>query len=247
MKTLLLAGAAGARQLQVIAVAKTLQPVFQAGLGLLLVARQQGPSHIAVPPAGEGDEPLAALGGEPLPLQHGPAQVLSLLVTARDQQPQVGVAGAVLRQQHHAIGLVHLLLVAQPGIHADDGLDACGNCRAVELHQGKEVAVVGERHRRHPPLHHLLHQRLDAHHRIHHGVLGMEVEVDELGGHGISDGVDFCCCVPASPPSPFASAFIRRTLVLDLPCLRPRAEVRCPVTVNPAVSSPAQSSGGGFR
>jgi hypothetical protein len=50
----------------------------------------------------------------------------------------------------------------------------------VECNRRKHVAVLGHGHRRHPELLRLIEQLLDSACAVEQGVLGVEVEVDEI-------------------------------------------------------------------
>jgi hypothetical protein len=58
-------------------------------------------------------------------------------------------------------------------IHAYDGLDARGLRGTIELHQGKQIRLIGERYGRHAHARHRIHQpgntlglALDAYHAV---------------------------------------------------------------------------------
>ena len=64
---------------------------------------------------------------------------------------------------------------------ADDRLDPGGPALHVELHGAEHVAVVGDRHRRHPVLSGLGDQIVEADGAVEKGILGMEMKMDEIG------------------------------------------------------------------
>jgi len=72
------------------------------------------------------------------------------------------------------------------GLDADDRLDPRGLGLGVELVGAEHVAVVGHRHRRHAQVGGPLGEVAEAGGAVEHGVLGVDVQVDEgvLGGGG---------------------------------------------------------------
>jgi hypothetical protein len=80
MQTALLIRAAGAVQLQVVAVTEQLQPVTQQFLRQSPVTRQQGLAHIALTPGGQGDQPFG-ITRQPVRLDQRTSQVLPFPVT----------------------------------------------------------------------------------------------------------------------------------------------------------------------
>ena len=67
-----------------------------------------------------------------------------------------------------------------PQVGAEDGLDAGRQGRPVELDHREQVALVGQRDRRHLLPGELRHQRLDADGAVDQRVFGVQPEVDEL-------------------------------------------------------------------
>ena len=174
---------AGADQLQVVAVPEDLEPTVQECLGPHPIARQQRLGHVAPGTPGERDQTLGRLCN-PVLLHLWETQVLTLHIGPGDQPGQVAVAGPVLDQQHQPMGLAPVRRVTDPKIRPGDRLDPRPQGRLVEPHQGEQVALVRDRHRRHPPLAQGLHQGLDAHQSVDQGVLGVQVQMDEFGIHG---------------------------------------------------------------
>ena len=191
---LLLAGAPGALQLEVEAVAEQRQPGFERSTGRVIVAREQRPADVAFPRAGQRDQAGRAVGVEPCPVQQRPMAPLPFEVGPRHEPGQVAVAAVVLAEQHEAARLRALALLAQQRIHAHERLDPARLRRTVELHEREEIALVGQRHGGHAEPRAGIHQALarelavlvlavDAHDAVHERVLGVHVQVDEAG-HG---------------------------------------------------------------
>ena len=118
-----------------------------------------------------------------------------------DHLHKVAVAGFVLRQQGEMIGGV--ALVRGPVLHltrghvslaSDDRFQPSFRRFLVKFDRAMEIAVVGNRDRRHPKFLRLFHQLLHPHRAIEEGVFGVEMEVNEGIGrhphrhkHGTSD------------------------------------------------------------
>ena len=69
------------------------------------------------------------------------------------------------------------------GLHAEDRLDARVERRRLELVRAEHVPVVRDGHGVHPVPSRVLDQVLDAVRAVEEGVLRVEMEVDEVGGH----------------------------------------------------------------
>ena len=76
-----------------------------------------------------------------------------------------------------------VVAVAGCDVHlaADDRLDAPQARRVVEGDGGKEIAMLGHRHRRHLQLGHAVEHLADPAGAIEEGELGVQVEVNEIG------------------------------------------------------------------
>ena len=107
-------------------------------------------------------------------------------IAAGNQAGQIAVAVIVLAQQDQTARLVGLLWIFQPDIHPDNRLDPGRQRRRVKLHHRKQIALVGQRHRRHTGSGHRLHQGLDPHQPIGQRIFGMQMEMDEGCGHGVA-------------------------------------------------------------
>jgi hypothetical protein len=114
--------------------------------------------------------------------------VLTFEIRAADQPREIEIAHLVLAQQHQRRGLRTLTQLAHPQIDTDDRLHAARLRRAIELHHREQVALIRERHRRHPGDRHRIHQprrtlplARDPHDAVDQRVFGVEVKVDE--GH----------------------------------------------------------------
>ena len=112
--------------------------------------------------------------------------VVALEVPERAELDQVAVARVVGCQQREVRVALRLRpsIVDDVDLAAEDRLDALVARRLVELDRARHRAVVGERHGRHLELGRLCGQRRDPARPVEDRVLGVDVEVDELGGHG---------------------------------------------------------------
>ena len=93
---------------------------------------------------------------DPARLHHGNTAVLAFEVTFRNQLGKVEITFVILAQQHHAVGLRLLVVGAHPDIDTDNGLDPRRQRGAGELDHGEQIALIGQRHRRHACLGHRL-------------------------------------------------------------------------------------------
>ena len=101
---------------------------------------------------------------------------IAFLVFGQHQQVVVGVAFG--RRARCVV-----VFLADVKLAADDRLDAGLVRRIHEMHRAEDVAVVGHGHGGHAQLLHPLDKLLDVAGAVEQGVVGMEVQVDELG-HG---------------------------------------------------------------
>ena len=188
-------------QLEEVAVATEDVLVVGGGLtGRVVVAVAQVDLDLAGRAAGRRDDALAVLGEqlavdarlleEPVAPGAGaqPEQVVHALGGLREQR-HVGV-GAASRDVVGAAVVEVDALALEPrdvggdvGLDADDRLDPRGLGLLVELVGAEHVAVVGHRDRRHAELGGALGQRVEAGRAVEHGVLGVDVQVDE----GVAD------------------------------------------------------------
>jgi len=76
-----------------------------------------------------------------------------------------------------------VVFLADVEFAADDGLHARMLGRVDEVDRAKNIAVIGHGHGGHAKLFYALTKFFDVTSAVEHGVVGVEVEVDELG-HG---------------------------------------------------------------
>ncbi len=124
------------------------------------------------------------LGGQPLAADLGPAAVLVLHVGPGQQLAELAVALAVLADQQHAGGLVPIDLVGDPGVRADDRLDALAAGALVELDHPEQVGQIGDAQGRHAVGDGAGNGGIHLHDPVGDRVLGVEAQVDEAGGVG---------------------------------------------------------------
>ena len=164
--------------------------------GRVVVAVAQVHLHLARRAARGGDDALAVLGEQvtvdpglleeavaPRPGRE-PEQVVHALGGLREQRhvgvgaPRGDVVGAAVVEVHApALGAGDV--GGRVGLHPDDRLDPRGLGHLVELVGAEDVAVVGHRDRRHPEVGGPLGQGVEPGRAVEHGVLGVDVQVDE--------------------------------------------------------------------
>ena len=117
-------------------------------------------------------------------LGHEPRQV-PIAVRRLDEQRQVIVVPFAVERPHA------LAVEARSGgdvrLDAEDGLDARLERGRLELVRPEHVPVVGHRHGVHPGRLHLPDQVLEPVRAVEEGILGVEVQVDEVAGHPVGD------------------------------------------------------------
>jgi hypothetical protein len=99
---------------------------------------------------------------------------IAFFILGEHQQVVVGIAFG---------GATVIVLFADVKFATDDRLHACVLCGIDEVDCAKNIAVVGHRHGRHSHLFHALAKFLDVTGAVEHGVVRVQVQVDELG-HG---------------------------------------------------------------
>ena len=132
--------------------------------------------------AKQGDKSFGGIGAKPAGIDERAAAVLAVAPGARDQARKVEVAGVVLAQQGRPPG-PRVVQRAYPHIAAANRLDPRRAARLIELDQGKQVAFVGERHRRHAGTRARLHHRLDTDGGVDQRVFAVQMQMDEACGH----------------------------------------------------------------
>ena len=116
--------------------------------------------------------------------------VVALEIAEGDELDEVVVPLEVLGEQREvrpvaAAGrLLRATILDEVDLAADDRLDAGLRRRAVEVDRPRHRAVVGDRDGRHLELRRALDELADAARTVEDRVLGVAVEVDELGRHG---------------------------------------------------------------
>ncbi len=181
----LVAGQAGALQLDVEASRKALRQALRHRLRTRRIARQQRHADHAAVGTGQRNQALVQLL-QPGPLDPG-LRALRIARPATGQQlAQVQVALHVLHQQQQPAGLLVGTEGLHPQIHAEDRLDALAAAGLVELHRTEQVVQVGDGQR------HLaigtrgLGGSVDAQHAVDHGILAVHAQMDE--GHAVIVG-----------------------------------------------------------
>ena len=116
--------------------------------------------------------------------------MLVVQACAGEQFAQAVVADAVLHQHEQAEGLVAVLVVGDPQVGAEDGLDPGLARGAVEAHRPEHVGQVREREGALAVGGGGLHRIVQAHDAVGDRELGVQPEVDEgrngsLGHRGI--------------------------------------------------------------
>ena len=134
------------------------------------------------------NQPLAVLR-EKL-FVHARLVVEALKISVRNEPAQVLISRGIFRQKYEMVGLVaapRFLVTAFLGhIHLapDDGLEPLRSGLGVELNCAKEVAVVGDRHGRHPHGDGRVHQLIHFGRAVEQAVIGMIVQMNECSRLG---------------------------------------------------------------
>ena len=172
--------------LQVVVVPEEVLVPLRHALRLVHAVHVDGARHLARDAGGGADQSLMVF----LKQRVVDARVVVEAVDVRlgDEAHEVVVAGEVLREEDQVVAplvLVARRVVARGGdvrLAAEDGLDGRqvavalrGAALVVERLQGEQVAVVGDRQRRHPPLARAPHERLDAALPVQQGIGRMDV------------------------------------------------------------------------
>jgi len=100
---------------------------------------------------------------------------VALFILGKDQQVVVGIA--IGRSALYVV----IVLLADVKLAAHDRLYPILMRMSDELDRAKNIAVVGHRHSRHAKLVHMLAKSLDIAGAIQQRVVGMQMQVDELG------------------------------------------------------------------
>ena len=141
-------GATRALHFEVVAPRKEARPRARGLRRAAGVALQERAADLAVARARKRDQPVGAFL-QPVALQFRAAAMLIGPVRPRQPFGEPQVSGARLREQQRAERLVALGLVRQPDVAPDDGLDACGARRAIELDETECIGEIGDRERGH--------------------------------------------------------------------------------------------------
>ena len=172
--------------LQVVVVAEEVLVPLRDALRLVHAVRVDGARHFARDAGGGADDPLMVLFEQVV--VDARVVVEAVDVGLGDEAHEVVVAGEVLREEDQVVAplvLVARRVVARGGdvrLAAEDRLDLRkvavalrGAALVVERLQSEQVAVVGDRQRRHPPFARAPHERLDAALPVQEGIGRMDV------------------------------------------------------------------------
>ena len=191
-----------------------------AGLG-------QRPADTARQAAGERDQP-GRVALEQLPVDPRTV-VVPLQVAERAELDQVGVALVRLRQDGQVRVTLVLLVAVVDDVHlaADDRLDALRLRRLVEVDRTSQGAMVREGHGGHLERGRLRRERGDPARPVEDRILGVDVQVDEVGGHGraIVQPAPADMVKPAVPLFPLLTMY-RELRTMPLTGASPRRSVR---------------------
>ncbi len=122
---------------------------------------------------------LAVLRAEPLFQQHVTAGHETQHGALRQQRREPFEARAVLAQQRAACRVAILARLGKPHVGADDRLHAALERELVELHERRDVGLVGDRARRHALFGRGVDERVDADDAIDERVFRVDPQVDE--------------------------------------------------------------------
>jgi hypothetical protein len=159
------------------------EPVeLRLGVGVAVLAERA--RHAPAQAPREGDQPRS-VALEELPVDTW-LVVVALEVAERAELDEVAVADAVGGEEREVrVALrLHPAVVDDVDLAAEDRLDALLLRRLVEVDRPRHRTVVGERHRRHLECGRLPRERRDPARPVQDRVLGVDVQMDERGGHG---------------------------------------------------------------
>ncbi len=149
----LLAGAPGALHLEVEAIRAQVLPTREASRRLIVPPAGECLPDVSVRTARQDDQSPQHVRLQPAALHHRRAALLALEKGAGHQLRQVPVSGEILAKKYHARRRRAFSRFANPHVDSDQRLDAGGQGLLVELHHRKQIALIGQSHRRHsePP------------------------------------------------------------------------------------------------
>ena len=176
----LFTGPAGALHLEIEAIAAIRLPALETSLRLLVPSARKGLPDVALESSGQHNQSLQRVAAYPAAIQHRRTAALALQEGPRHQLGQMPVAGQILTKEHDARGRRTFSGFANPRIDADHGLDPGGLRFLVELHHGKQVALIGEGNRGHAGCRDRAHQVRNAHDAVHQGIFGVHPQVNEV-------------------------------------------------------------------
>ena len=178
----LLVGALGAHQLEIEAVAEMALPFTHAFARGPVAAADQHPARFAVA-TGKHDQSAIGLD-QPGAVDQGEIAMPAIRPGARHEARQVAIAFEILAEQCQSMRLAAFERIIDPDVATGDRLDAGLLGGRVELDQGEQVDLVGQRHRRHAGSRAGRHELIDADRRIDQRVLAVDVQMDKVRGHG---------------------------------------------------------------
>ncbi len=175
--------AADSLQLDVITIAKQLEPVIERAFGVLLLAVHERTAHVAFHRARQRDGAGDVLLVEPGPLDHRNAAALAFEIGAAHEASDVAVSQRGLAQQRDSRRLRAIARLMDQQVDADDRLHARAQRRLVELHHREQVVLIGDGDGRHALRRGGRDEIVHAHHAVDQRVLGVQAEMDEGHSH----------------------------------------------------------------
>ena len=190
-------------QLQIEAIAKNSQPIFQRIGCQCIIPTDHRSTNIAFSTARQGQQSIAGICRKPFAPGHRLAANLAFQVGARDQLGEIPIAVIVLHEQQQREWMVGIFIISDTKIESDDRLDACGNRLAIELHETEQVILIGQCNSRHGFTTTTGNQPGNSNRAVHHRVLGVHVKMYELGAHrdAAFTGANVCRCSRQGPNS----------------------------------------------
>ena len=175
--------ATGAGDLEIEPARKALGPHLRALARLLDLTFLQQLSHFTMNATGQRDQPRAPGPRQPIELNMRNPLHLAFAVAAGQQRRKLAKSFPIHAQQYRARPHATFAQVANPEFRADDGLDPGPLRLLIELHRGKRVALIGQRHRRHARCANLGDKFWNTDQAIDQRVLGMQMQMDERRAH----------------------------------------------------------------
>ena len=157
---------AEALQLEIETPRQQAEPGSERAFGIRLARVDERAADVAFLGAGQRDQALERGHRQPAALDARHAALLALEIGTGHEPREVAVTLLRLTEQRQARGRRAFTLLRYPQIDAHDRLHAAAQRLAVELDHREEIALVGDRDRRHARRRHRCDELGDPHHAV---------------------------------------------------------------------------------